>query len=273
MNPLLTARCTAHARVAAAPAFIAVAALLFAAGVAATAFGSRAMADMPAMAMPGGWRMDMTWMRMPGQSAFAAAAAFVAMWTAMMLAMMLPAIAPALWRYRVALAAAGSARAGRLCAVAGLAYFAVWSALGLLIHPTGLALSAMLMQSPALARAAPAAAAIVLLLAGLLQFSAWKRRRLACCRTATIPPAYRSADAATSWRYGARLGLHCIGGCAGFTAALLAVGVMDWRAMLLATAAIAAERWLPDSGRIAKVGGVVLVARGLWQLLSAATAG
>ena len=76
---------------------------------------------------------------------------------------------------------------------------------------------------------------------------------------------HRRADMATAWRYGWRLGRHCLGGCAGFTAALLAVGVMDWRAMLLATVAISAERLLPDGERAAKASGVVLVATGLWS--------
>lgn len=260
-------------RATGAAGFFAITALLSVAGVAATACGCMAMADMPAMAMPGGWHMDMIWMRLRGQSALDANAAFVAMWTPMMLAMMLPAVAPALWRYRTVIADAGSAQAGRLCAVAGLAYFAVWTLLGLLIHPPGAALAALLMQSAALARAAPMAAAVVLLLAGLLQFSAWKRRRLACCRATEIPVPYRSADVATAWRYGWRLGLDCVGGCAGFTAALLAVGVMDWRAMLLASVAIGAERLLPRGARVAQVSGAAMVAGGLGLFLRACGAG
>lgn len=252
---------------AGASGFVAITALLFAAGVAATAHGCLAMAEMPAMAMPGGWRMDMTWMRMPGQSALAANAAFAAMWIPMMLAMMLPAVAPPLWRYRVAVAAAGGGQ-GWLCVVAGLAYFCVWSVPALLIHPFGCAVATVLMQSPASARSAPAAAAIVLVLAGLLQFSAWKRRRLACCRATEIPVRYRHADVMTAWRYGGRLGLQCLGGCAGFTAALLAVGIMDWRAMLLATVAISAERLLPGGERLATISGAALLALGFGRLLS-----
>lgn len=266
-NPAFAPRDVAPVRGAAG--FLVITSLLFSAGVAATACGCLAMADMPAMAMPGGWHMDMTWMRMRGQSMLAANAAFVAMWTPMMLAMMLPVIAPALWRYRTAVAGAGGAQAGRLCAVAGVAYFAVWAMLGLVIHPPGLAFAALLMQSPALSRAAPAAAAVVLLLAGLLQFSAWKRRRLACCRATAPPSPYRRADAAAAWRHGWRLGLDCIGGCAGFTAAQLAVGVMDWRAMLLATVAISAERLLPDGARRAQISGTVMVASGLGLFLRA----
>ncbi|HVH34708.1 MAG TPA: DUF2182 domain-containing protein [Tahibacter sp.] len=262
-NPAFVPRGAASSRrMAGASAFVAITALLFAAGVAATAQGCLVMAEMPAMAMPGGWRMDMAWMRMPGQSALAANAAFAAMWIPMMLAMMLPAVAPPLWRYRVAVAAAGGRQGGWLCVVAGLAYFCAWGLIGLLIHPFGCAVATVLMQSPALARNAPAAAAIVIVLAGLLQFSAWKRRRLACCRATEIPRPYRHADVMTAWRYGGRLGLHCLGGCAGFTAALLAVGVMDWRAMLLATVAITAERWLPDGEYVARVIGAVLIVVG-----------
>ncbi len=39
-----------------------------------------------------------------------------------------------------------------------------------------------------------------------------------------------------------RLGLHCTYCCAGLTATLLVIGVMDWRAMAVVTVAITAER-------------------------------
>ena len=42
---------------------------------------------------------------------------------------------------------------------------------------------------------------------------------------------YAAADAGTAWRHGLRLGLHCSHCCAGLTAILLVIGVMDLRAM------------------------------------------
>ena len=44
-----------------------------------------------------------------------------------------------------------------------------------------------------------------------------------------------------AWRHGVRLGLHCSYCCAGLTANLLVVGVMDLRAMAVTGAAITLE--------------------------------
>ena len=50
--------------------------------------------------------------------------------------------------------------------------------------PLGVALAAVEMQLPTLARAVPIAVGVVVLIAGALQFTAWKARQLACCREA-----------------------------------------------------------------------------------------
>src|SRR5205085_4093801 len=76
----------------------------------ATLWGARAMGM--GMAMPGGWRMSMMWMRMRGQSWAAAAVMFVAMWAAMMVAMMLPSTLPMLLVFRRAVAFRGERRVG-----------------------------------------------------------------------------------------------------------------------------------------------------------------
>jgi hypothetical protein len=49
----------------------------------------------------------------------------------------------------------------------------------------GVALAAIEMQQPALARGVPIAVAVVVLIAGSLQFTVWKARHLACCREAS----------------------------------------------------------------------------------------
>src|SRR5580765_364462 len=49
-------------------AFFGVAASLFAVSVAVTIAWCGSMSSMDGMAMPGGWTMAMTWMRMPGQT-------------------------------------------------------------------------------------------------------------------------------------------------------------------------------------------------------------
>lgn len=218
--------------------------------------------------MPGGWTMSMAWMRMPGQSWPGAAASFLGMWVVMMVAMMLPSLVPMLVRYRVAVGRLGEARLGRLTALVALGYFLVWTVLGVAAFPIGVALAEVEMRQPALSRAVPLAAGVVVLLAGALQLSAWKARHLACCREApgrTLP-----ADAGTALRHGLRLGLHCSCCCAGPTAVLLVLGVMDLRAMALVAAAITLERLAPGGERVARATGAVAVGAGLLLIARAA---
>jgi predicted metal-binding membrane protein len=250
-------------------AFFGVSALLFAASAAVTIAWSESMSAMGGMRMPGGWTMSMAWMRMPGQTWPGAAAAFLGMWVVMMVAMMLPSLVPMLWRYRQAVGSTGEARLGPLTALVGVGYFFVWTVFGLAAFPLGVALAAVEMQQPALARAVPIAVGVVVLIAGALQFSAWKMRHLACCREAPRRDRTLPADASTAWRYGLRLGLHCSYCCAGLMAILLVIGVMDLRAMAVVAAAITVERLAPAGERVAQAIGAVVVGAGLFLIARA----
>jgi predicted metal-binding membrane protein len=249
-------------------AFVGVSVLLFAAALAGAIVGAAAMSVMGGMRMPGGWTLSMTWMPLPGQTWPAAWASFLGMWTVMMVAMMLPSLVPMLRRYRRAVAGLSAQRLGRLSALAGAGYFAVWIALGVAVFPLGGGLAAIAMQRPAVAEAVPLLAGVLVALAGGLQFTGFKAHHLACCRETPgrdhpLPP-----DAGAAWRHGIALGLHCAQCCAGLTAILLVMGVMDLRAMAAVAAAIMVERVAPDGtragraiGSIAVVAGVLLVTR------------
>ena len=254
--------------------FFGISALLFAASAAVTIVWCGSMASMNGMPMPGEWTMSMAWMRMPGQSWSSAAGSFLGMWVVMMVAMMLPALVPMLWRYRRAVeAGTRGARLGRLTVLVGSAYFLVWTLLGVIAFPLGVALATIAMELPTLARAVPIAVGVVVVIAGALQFSAWKARHLACCRGTSGHGRTVSADAGTAWRHGLRLGLHCTYCCAGLTAVLLVIGVMDLRAMAVVAAAITLERLAPAGQRVAKIIGVVVVAAGLLLIARAAVSG
>ena len=176
---------------------------------------------------------------------------FVAAWTVMMIPMMLPSLAPALSR---------SARPF----VLALAYYAVWTALGLAVHAAGRVLGAAL-PLPVL----PALTGIVVLLAGALQFTAWKARHLARYRAVAAAGGGDSRSAAAAWRHGLRLGVHCIRSCAGPTAALLALGAMDFRVMTLVTVAITAERLAPQGLLAARIVGATAMGAGLVLIATA----
>jgi predicted metal-binding membrane protein len=254
-------------------AIFGIAALLFAASAVATTLWCTSMSAMGEMAMPGGWTMSMAWMRMPGQTWPGAAASFLGMWVVMMVAMMLPSLVPMLWRYRQAVAGTGQPRLGWLTALVGASYFAVWTVFGIVAFPMGVALAAIEMEQPALARAVPIGVGVVVLIAGALQFTAWKAHYLACCREAPGRGRTLPADAGTAWRHGLRLGLHCSYGCGGLMAILLVIGVMDLRAMAVVTAAITVERFAPAGERVARAIGVVINGAGLLLIARAAGLG
>jgi predicted metal-binding membrane protein len=249
-----------------------IAALLFAASAIVTITCSTSMAAMGGMAMPGGWTMSMAWMRLPGQSWPGAAAAFLGMWIVMMVAMMLPSLVPMLARYRRAVARTGAMRLATLTVSVGGGYFLVWALIGLAAFPLGAGLAELEMQWPSVARAAPITVGAVALVAGALQFTAWKARQLDCCRQ--VPGRVRPLRPVlgTAVRHGLRLGLHCSRCCAGLTAFLLVMGVMDLRAMAGVTAAITVERLAPASGPAARVIGIVILVAGV-LLIARAVAG
>jgi predicted metal-binding membrane protein len=195
------------------------------------------------------------------------------MWVVMMAAMMLPSLVPMLLRYREAVGGTGETRLGRLTALVGIGYFFAWSVFGIAAFPLGVALAAIEMQHPALARAVPLAVGVVVLFAGALQFTAWKARHLACCRAAPERQRALPADARTALRHGLRLGVHCSLCCAGLMAILLVIGVMDLRPMAVIAAAIAVERVAPAGERVARAIGAIVVAAGLFLIARAVALG
>ena len=246
--------------------FLAIAALLFCTSAAVTVQQCVAMADMPGMPMPGGWQMSMMWMRMPGQSWPGAAIAFVAMWTSMMVAMMLPSLVPMLRRYRVVMGHGGVRQLDGLTALVAAGYFSVWSAAGVVVHVSGVALATLLMQWPAASRVAPFATGLLIVVVGAVQFSATKARQLAGCARV-----HRVAEGRVgAWRHGVRLGLLCCRCCSGFTVLLLVCGVMDLAVMSAVTAAISAERLAPANAGVARATGAIVVVAGLVSAVRAA---
>jgi predicted metal-binding membrane protein len=192
------------------------------------------------------------------------------MWIVMMAAMMLPSLAPMLWRYSQALGMGGQAHVGRLTALAAGGYFLAWILLGALVFVVCAAVAELAMRVPAIARAVPLAMAVVVVLAGAFQFTSCKARHLACCRPASRHALPLRANAATAWRHGVALGFQCVQACAGLTAILLVIGVMDLRAMAVVTAIITAERLAPAGERIAWAAGAVSVATGVYLMGRAA---
>jgi predicted metal-binding membrane protein len=199
---------------------------------------------------------------MPGETWLGATLAFLGMWAVMMAAMMSPLLLPMLRRYRRALGGTPPACRAALTTLVGAGYFCVWIGLGAAVFPLGVVLAALTIGCAALARGVPFATAGIVLAAGLLQLSRWKTHQLARCRALeTLGDPSREPGAA--WRHGLKLGIQCCYCCAGFTAILLVVGLMNLPAMALMTLASALERLAPAGVRIARAIGVAIVAVGV----------
>jgi len=247
--------------------FIAVAALLLAASVVATIVGCRAMAAAGTSMRPCGWTMAVGWTPMPGQSWPAAVASFLGMWSVMMIAMMLPSLLPVLWQVRMALGRTGEAHPGRKTLLVGLGYFLVWGGVGLVALPLAIALAALGAALPAPGRDGAAVISLIVVMAGALQFTGWKLRHLHRCREAPGGDGALLSQSAGTFRYGLRLGRHCLASCAGATAILIVTGGMDLVAMALVTTAITLERLAPGGRQVARVVGAVVIAAGGWLMM------
>lgn len=261
-----------RARGGAQRGFLGVLALLFAVSVAVTVALCRSMSNMGGMEMPGGWTMSMTWMLMPGQTLAGAAASFQGMWVVMMVAMMLPSLAPMLIRYREAVGATAARRQDWLTTLVGIGYFAIWAVIGMVVFGAGFALSAAEMQHENLSRAVPISAGILVLSVGVLQFTAWKARSLACCGETPASDRVLPANAATAWRHGLRLSIDCVSCCLGLMLIVVVLGVMDLRLMAVVTAAITAERLAPNGPKVARAIGWLIIAAGVVLIARAAGA-
>jgi predicted metal-binding membrane protein len=172
------------------------------------------------------------------------------MWVVMMVPMMAPSLLPMLGRYRDSVGRTGAMRLGWLTVLVGAGYFCVWAVVGLAAYPVN-----VLME-----RAAPNVAGVVVLIASALQFSAWKARQLVGCRERSCERV--RPDAIDAWRHGLHLGFLCGRCCINLMVILLAIGVMDFRAMVAVTVAITLERLSPAGVQIARGIGIVALGAG-----------
>lgn len=251
-------------------AFICTSALLFAASAAATIILCRTMSAAGETLICGSRAMSIAWMWIPGRTWLDAAASFLGMWAVMMVAMMLPSLLPMLLRYRQSVGRTGAAQLDRLTALVSGGYFSVWMVFGVIAFPLDVAMAVIETQMPSLARAVSIAVGVLIMIAGVLQFTAWKRRHLMHCRKEPEWGRTLRADARTAWRHGLRLGLHCSYSCAGLMAILLVSGVMDLRAMAVVTAAITIERLAPSGEKVAQAIGAIAIGAGVLMVAQAA---
>jgi predicted metal-binding membrane protein len=183
---------------------------------------------------------------------------FVLGWTAMMVAMMIPATLPLILLYRVLARNRLSsirARVGTAALLAG--YVAVWAAAGLPVY-------AYALVGETVGRFAAVLPAVLLVMGGVYQFTTLKRSCHARCSSplSFLMQKWKPGTAG-ALRLGALHGVDCLGCCAGLMAGLVALGMMNLALVFTAALIIFAEKTLPESHRVARPLGVLMVVGGV----------
>ena len=195
------------------------------------------------------------------------------MWVVMMVGMMLPSATPMVLLY---------ARVGRQSRKEGKPFAATgFFAGGYLLAWVGFALAATLGQwlmegtllSPALASASRIFSGVVLIVAGLYQWTPLKDACLSQCQTPIVflqrHGGFRR-DPAGAVGLGLRHGLYCIGCCWALMTLLFVGGIMNVLWIAAIAIFVLAEKVFFPGRLLSRIAGTLLIAAGLWQLVSAA---
>jgi predicted metal-binding membrane protein len=182
---------------------------------------------------------------------------FLASWAVMMVAMMVPATLPLILLYRhLAFRRLDTPRARIGLALLLVGYAAIWVFAGLPVYAYNL-------LSRDAGSSAAVLPAVLLIVGGAYQFTPLKRNCHARCSSPLFFLMQNWRPGATgALRLGAIHGVDCLGCCAGIMAGLVALGMMNLAWMLTAAVIIFAEKTVPNSHRIARPLGVVMVAVG-----------
>jgi predicted metal-binding membrane protein len=183
---------------------------------------------------------------------------FVLGWTAMMVAMMLPATLPLILLYRILARnrlRPVRARVGMTALLAG--YVAVWAAAGLSVY-------AYALGAETVGRFAAVLPAVLLIVGGAYQFTSLKHSCHARCSSPLFFLMQKwKPGTAGALRLGVLHGIDCLGCCVGLMAGLVALGMMNLALVFRAALIIFAAKTLPESHRIARPLGILMVAAGV----------
>jgi predicted metal-binding membrane protein len=231
--------------------FIVVCVLVFVAGLAATIYFSASMGYE--MEMPGGWKMSMMWMRMPGQTWFFSALSFLFMWQSMMVVMMMGSVLPTFLKTQRHWIS--------LCYMT-TGYFFVWLIAGLGVYTLGILFNNAAMHSEYLSLAVPLLSGTSLIAVGTFQFTNWKMRHLLRCRS-PFGCASSCPQNESSFGLGCKQGIACCTCCSALMTIQLILGVMNLFVMALVGIVITAEKLLPRPRFTARLAGAIAIAAGI----------
>ncbi len=182
---------------------------------------------------------------------------FILGWTAMMVAMMIPATLPLILLYRtVARRRLNPARATVGTAALLVGYIAVWAVAGLPVYVYAL-------SAEVVGRFAAVLPAVLLVIGGAYQFTSLKRSCHARCSNPLFFLMQKwKPGTAGAMRLGVLHGVDCLGCCAGLMIGLVALGMMNLALVFTVALIIFAEKTLPESHRIARPLGILMMVGG-----------
>jgi len=240
----------------ASPVFISISAGVFMIAVLATVYYTRSMSDE--MVMPGGWRMSMMWMRMPGETWLSSATGFLLMWLAMMIAMMMPSALPVFLKTK---------QQWQLMCYTASGYFAVWLVAGSIIYFLGILINNAAMRSAFLSTIMPLISGVALVVAAVIQFTPWKMTRLMRCRTVTSCSIMPNTADGTGFTLGCKQGIACCTCCAALMSIQLILGIMNPLVMAAVAIVITAEKLVTKPKIVACLAGIAAFITGVIIIL------
>jgi predicted metal-binding membrane protein len=193
-----------------------------------------------------------------------------AMWCVMMIGMMLPSAAPMilLFAKTVQRSAHAEAPVARTYAFAG-GYLAAWTAFSLAATVLQGLLARAALMSPMMEYTNTTIGALTLVAAGGYQWTPLKRRCLSHCRSPQHWLSHRwQPGIRGALRMGAWHGVHCVGCCWVLMLLLFFGGVMNLLWIALIGGFVLLEKLAPFGPHAGRVGGALLVAAGVWLLVS-----
>jgi predicted metal-binding membrane protein len=191
-----------------------------------------------------------------------------AMWVVMMTGMMLPSASPLVLLYGAAARRSARETAGRQIYALAAGYLIAWAGFSLVATALQRGLAVLLLSSPMMESTSSRVAGTFLLIAGLYQLTPIKH---ACLRTCRSPLGFLMSRWRVGWpgalRLGLEHGLYCVGCCWALMLLLFAGGVMNVTVIVALTAFIALEKLAPLGAHAARIGGVLMMAAGLWMVV------
>ena len=223
------------------------------------------MQAMPDGAMSG--RMDMLDMPMARPWTRADFVFSFVMWAVMMIGMMAASTIPVLLLFAGAHAKRSGHGASTMALIFGLGYAIVWTGFSALAALTQWALHDAALLSPELATSSARLGGAILCAAGVYQLTPLKRACLQHCRS---PLGFLM----TRWRdgklgalqMGMRHGTYCLGCCWALMGLLFVVGVMNLAWVAALALFVLLEKAGPAGMALARVGGVAMIAAGMFVL-------